>query len=61
MKRLIAALALTLSTIGGVAVLGIPAASADGQVCHDVQVTVNGQQLVSDAQCNALPAAPALP
>lgn len=61
MKRLIAAFALTLSSLAGFAVFGVQAASADGQFCHDVQVTVNGQSLVSDASCNALPSTPALP
>lgn len=53
MKKIIAAVALALMALG----LGAGASQADPQatLCTDVNIVVNGQTLVSDAQCNILP------
>lgn len=45
--------------VGVVAALGslaiVPAASAAGQVCYDVEVVVNGGAVVDEAGCQELP------
>lgn len=51
MKRLFLAAALAVLSAAGFAT----SASAAGQVCHSVQVTVNGQDAVNDAGCADLP------
>ena len=53
MKKIIAAVALALMAMG----LGAGAVQADPSVtlCHDVDIVVNGQALVDDANCNVIP------
>lgn len=50
-KRLLLALLIAIATSVGLAT----AASAEGQVCHSVQIQVNGEDVVNDASCTALP------
>ena len=51
MKRILAAAAIAVASLVGMA----GTASAAGQLCHSVTINVNGESLVNDAQCNALP------
>ena len=52
MKKILAAIALGLMLLGGAS-----AAKADPSVtlCHDVDIVVNGENLVDEAACNVLP------
>jgi hypothetical protein len=43
MRRRLLALALAGSAAAAPFVLSVPAAHADGQVCYDLQINVNGQ------------------
>lgn len=51
MKRFLVAAAVAVASLVGFA----GTASAAGQLCHSVTINVNGESLVSNAQCNALP------
>lgn len=51
MKRIVVAAAIAVASLVGMA----SAATAAGQVCHSITVNVNGESVVNDAQCNALP------
>ncbi len=51
MKRVLLALLIAIAVSVGLA----GAASAEGQVCHSVQIQVNGEDVVNDASCTALP------
>lgn len=57
MKRILAASVIAVASLIGVA----GSASATGQICSSVTVNVNGESVVSDDQCNDLPALPAPP
>ena len=43
------------------ALAAVAAAPAADEVCYDLDVNVNGEQLVDEQGCEELPAAPALP
>lgn len=51
MKRILVAAAIAVASLVGLA----GSASAAGHVCHSITVNVNGESVVNDAQCNALP------
>jgi len=53
MKRCIAAAILGVLAILGFA--GAAAADPSVSVCHSVQITVNGEDVVNDAACNTAP------
>ncbi len=51
MRRLAIAVTVVATSVLGFA----PAASADGSVCASASVTVNGQSVVNEQECVALP------
>ena len=52
MKKIIAVVGIAVAGLIG---LSTGTASAAGQICHDVSVVVNGESVVADASCTALP------
>ena len=52
MKKILAVIGLAVAGLVGLS--AVPA-SAAGQLCHDVTVVVNGESVVDDASCTALP------
>lgn len=53
---ILAAAVAALATIAAA-----PAADQSGEFCYDLDVNVNGEQLVDEEGCEELPGAPALP
>ena len=47
-----------LAAVAAIAVLGAVPATA-GELCHDLDVNVNGEQLVDEEGCQELPGLPA--
>ena len=60
MRKLILAFTLVAAPVAAVVVPAAPA-HADGQFCHSINVVVNGQSVVDNSSCDALPALPAIP
>lgn len=51
----------TIAAAGLAAILSIAAAPADSGFCYDLDVNVNGEPVVDEADCIDAPAAPELP
>lgn len=54
-------LSILTAAVAAMASIAAAPAAESGEFCYDLDVNVNGEQVVDEEGCEELPAAPALP